>query len=112
MSLFSSLFRTKSSSSHHSGLVLDDGSVKFNGRSRYQPLALESILAIRYQPSDSLWQEVSIDIEGEGVLNYYFDCSAEDLKQAVEDICQALKPNQPICQFILSAKPGALSSRD
>ncbi len=112
MSLFSKIFGANESSSKQQCLSLEDGTIQFVGGAKYSPIALDQVVSIEYQPRDEQWQEVQIELQSKGKLNYHFDCDAETLQKAVEQVKQGLKPAQPICQFILSAKQGALSGKD
>jgi len=112
MSIFSSLFKFSNPRSQLQSFDLVDGIVTFSTETRYQPIVLEKIQSISYKPRNEKWQEVRIELKDEGALNYYFDSSPTLLTKAVEEVCQGLKPTQPICQFILSAKQGSLSGKD
>ncbi|MEP1743268.1 MAG: hypothetical protein ABJI60_06340 [Kangiellaceae bacterium] len=112
MSLFSKIFRADENPSKQQCLSLEEGIIQFVGGAKYPPIELDQVVSIEYQPRQEQWQEVQIELKSKGKLNYHFDCDAETLEKAVELVKQGLKPAQPICQFILSAKQGSLSGKD
>jgi len=94
------------------GLEIKEGLLVFTGGSKYQSIPLESVEKISFIPRDEPWQELLIKQKEENSYSYFFHSAIDELAKAVKKINKELEPVQPICKFILSAKQGALSSRD
>jgi hypothetical protein len=105
-------FRLKWSGEKTENLLIREQQVEFVGGSSYLSLPLSSLEEISYQPRNDRWQEVTIKLKETAALNYYLKSEPAALSEAVKAIQKTLKPSQPICQFILSAKQGALSGKD
>ncbi len=112
MSLFSKLFGSNEGPRKQQSLAVEDDLITFIGGAKYPAIKLQDVVSIDYQPSEEQWQEVQIETQPDGKLNYHFDCDQETLQKAVDQVKHSLKPAQPICQFILSAKQGSLSGKD
>jgi hypothetical protein len=112
MSLFSKFFGAGKDEGCQQCLSLEQDKIIFVGGANYPPIELEEVISIDYQVTQEQWQEVQIETHSQGKMTYHFDANAKQLQAAVEQVKQTLKPSQPICQLILSAKQGSLSGKD
>lgn len=93
-------------------IELTDTVLRFTGRHCYPNIDRDLIECLEYQMINDDWQPLVILFKTGDRVTYHLNSEPESLKKMVDLANMKLAPPNPMCQFILSAKPDALTSRD